>query len=197
MGEQGFVQPLDVQRLRARMNGASVPGSALYPAFADMGLGYGAAFRGIVAVHQGDNELLVDLQLPEAARRSANDVLHPSMMDSALQGSITLIDTYLKASGKVALPFALESLRIVSPCVETMVAWVRYSAGGQGASAGLIKVDIDLCGPAGDICVQMRGFSSRPMESAADFDEANYKSILADIVSNKISVDEAVELGNL
>ncbi|HEX8611501.1 MAG TPA: SDR family NAD(P)-dependent oxidoreductase [Telluria sp.] len=197
MGEQGAVQPLDLQRLRAQMRGASVQAGALYPAFADMGLGYGPAFRGIVAVHQGDNELLVELHLPQAARRSDNYVLHPSMMDSALQGSITLIDTYLKASGKVALPFALESLRIVSPCVETMVAWVRYSAGGQGAAAGLIKVDIDLCGPAGDVCVQMRGFSSRSMESPAAFDEAHYQSILADIVSNKISVDEAVELGNL
>ncbi|MDQ1829159.1 SDR family NAD(P)-dependent oxidoreductase [Massilia scottii] len=197
MDDQGAVQPLDLQRLRAQMTGACVQAGALYPAFAGMGLDYGPAFRGIVAVHQGDNELLVELRLPQAARRDENYILHPSMMDSALQGSITLIDTFLKASGKVALPFALESLRIVSPCVETMVAWVRYSAGGQGASASLIKVDIDLCDPAGNICVQMRGFSSRPMEGAVSFDEAHYQSILADIVSNKISVDEAVELGNL
>ncbi|RSZ60416.1 SDR family NAD(P)-dependent oxidoreductase [Massilia atriviolacea] len=197
MGVQSPPQALDLERLRARMTGASAPATSLYPAFAGMGLGYGAALRGIVAVHQGDRELLVDLRLPESARRPGDYVLHPSMMDSALQGSIALIDTCLKASGKVALPFALESLRIVAPCVETMVAWVRYSAGGQGASADLIKVDIDLCGPAGDICVQMRGFSSRPMESAAAFDEAHYQAILADIVSNKISVDEAVELGNL
>jgi polyketide synthase PksN len=66
-------------------------------------------------------------------------------------------------SGKSSLPFALESLRILSPCTERMVAWVRYSEGGLSALSNLTKVDIDLCDPDGNICAQMRGFSSRSM----------------------------------
>jgi acyl transferase domain-containing protein/enoyl-CoA hydratase/carnithine racemase len=202
MGDQPKAQTLDLDRLRTRMSRGSLDGAMLYPLFATMGLNYGPAFRGIVAIHQGEHELLVELSLPDAARkRGGNYILHPSLMDSALQGSIALIDDLVGASGKSSLPFALESLRIFSACTDRMVAWVRYSQGGQdgrsAASSNLIKVDIDLCDPDGNLCVQMRGFSSRPMESIVSFDEAHYQSIIAGIVSDEISVDQAVELGNL
>ncbi len=197
-GGQPAAPKLDLGRLRTQMSRGSLEGAVLYPTFATMGLNYGPAFRGLVAIHQGENQLLVELSLPDAARkRGGNYVLHPSLMDSALQGSITLIDDVVRASGKLSLPFALESLRIVSLCSDRMVAWVRYSQGAPGASSNLIKVDIDLCDPDGNVCVQMQGFSSRPMENVASFDEAYYQSIIAGILSNEISVDEAVELGNL
>jgi acyl transferase domain-containing protein len=193
-GERPALQTLDLAALRQQMQRPALDGGVLYPRFSAMGLQYGPAFQGIVAVHPGERELLVELELPEAAQRSGGDyVLHPSLMDAALQGSITLIDDGAADSGKPALPFALESLRILSPCTQRMVAWVRYSQGGD-ASPDLIKVDIDLCDSDGKVCVQMHGFSSRPLHDAAAFDEARYESILAGILSNEISADAAVEL---
>jgi acyl transferase domain-containing protein/acyl carrier protein len=41
-----------------------------------------------------------------------------------------------------------------------MVAWVRHSPGSQ-AGDSIVKLDIDLCDERGNICVQMRGLSSR------------------------------------
>lgn len=188
---------LDLAALRNRMRRGRVEASALYPSFSDMGLNYGPSFRGIVAVERGDSELLVELILPPRAQVGAGAfVLNPSMLDSALQGSITLIGE-IAGPGKSALPFALESLRIVAPCTEQMTAWVRHVQGGAVTASGLFKMDIDLCDSNGSICVQMRGFSSRPFDGAASFDEAHYQSIIAGILSNEISIDEALESGNL
>jgi polyketide synthase PksL len=162
---------------------------ALYPAFARRGLAYGPAFRGITALYQGEQQLLVELTLPkEAQLRGGDYLMHPSLMDSALQGSITLIDDLMSLSGKPSLPFALESLQVLAPCTGEMVAWVRSGTGN------LRKVDIDLCDQDGKVCVQMRGFSSRPMESAGGFDEAHYRSILAGVLGNRISAEQAAEL---
>lgn len=196
ISDQTAEQRLDLDRLRRQMSQGSLEGSVLYPLFASMGLEYGPTFQGITALHRGENQLLVELNLPEAARKgSGNYVLHPSLMDAALQGSITLIDDVMHGSGKRSLPFALDSLRILSVCTERMVAWVRYAQGGRGASSNLIKVDIDLCDADGNVCVQMRGFSSRPMANVTDFDEAHYRSVIAGISNREISLDEAVELG--
>ena len=158
-------QRLDLSRLLAQMQRPMLDGGVIYPIFAAMGLDYGPAFQGVVSIHRGENEALVELRLPDAAAQHGGDyVLHPSLMDSALQGSIALADDVASLSGKSSLPFALESLRILSPCAERMLAWVRYSEGGTGALSNLTKIDIDLCDPDGSICVQMRGFSSRSMD---------------------------------
>jgi acyl transferase domain-containing protein/enoyl-CoA hydratase/carnithine racemase/acyl carrier protein len=195
VGERPEMPRLDLDGLRTQMQRPALDGGVLYPLFATLGLQYGPAFQGIVTVHQSEHQLLIELKLPEAAYRGAGDyVLHPSLMDSALQGSIPLINNAAEAAGKPTLPFALESLRILSACTERMVAWVRYSQGARDASPGLTKVDIDLCDTTGKVCVQMHGFSSRPMEDAAPFDEAHYESVIAGILSNEISADQAVEL---
>jgi acyl transferase domain-containing protein len=195
IGGQSAVPKLDLAGLRAQTSRGRLEGSALYPVFATLGLDYGAAFQGLAVIHRGEGQLLAELTLPDAARRNGgNYVLHPSLMDGALQASIALMDDSIRASGSPWLPFALESLRAVSACTDRMLAWVRYSPSAR-ATSNLIKVDIDLCDPDGNVCVQMRGFASRPFQRAAAYDETHYRSVIAGVVSNEISADQALELG--
>src|SRR5262249_59736453 len=101
------------------------------------------------------------LRLPKAVEDTSGDyVLHPSLMDGALQACVGLIDGSTEGSNQPRLPFALESLRIVSPCSREMVAWARYSPGGQVGDE-VIKLDIDLGDEQGNIAAQMRGISWR------------------------------------
>ncbi|MCU1349408.1 MAG: pksN 10, partial [Acidobacteria bacterium] len=86
-------------------------------------------------------------------------LLHPALLDSALHAALGLIDG-LSEAGEPRVPFALDSLRIVSPCTREMVAWVRYAPGSQPTDA-VVKLDVDLCDESGKVCVQMHGFSSR------------------------------------
>jgi polyketide synthase PksM len=208
----------DIERLKEQMKHGRLESSIIYARFSQMGLNYGPAHQGITTIYLGNEQLLAQLRLPTVAEASRPAyVLHPSLMDSALQASIGLIVDLNRVSGKAFVPFVLESLHIISACTTEMLAWVRYAQGTTPEDETL-KVDIDLCDQQGNVCVQMKGFSPRPLESetksihkgtnnsaiqetseftkdAPTFDSAFYQKLIADIVSQEVSVDEAVGLG--
>jgi len=163
--DQQIIETLDIEQLKAQMTHNTLEASSVYSAFHDMGLHYGPAHQGVVTIYQGDNQLLAQLRLPEAVQSSKYDyLLHPSIIDSALQSTIGLSGDLQQISSEPSLPFALESLRIIAPCNQDMFAWVRYASGSQLGDK-VIKLDIDLCDQAGNVCLQMRGFSSRVLSS--------------------------------
>ena len=146
---------LDVAGLAARMQHGALDPDRVYAAFARMGLDYGPSLRGIASIRKGERELLAELRLPPAAEASWGDYgLHPALLDSALQSTIGLNGDLHALSGPF-LPFALTSLRVLAPCEKEMLAWVRPTSGG--------KVDIDLCDGQGNVCVELRELSTRPL----------------------------------
>ena len=119
---------------------------------------------------------MAQLRLPSiVADTSEYYVLHPSLMDGALQAAVGLIDDASESS-EPRLPFALESLRIISPCATDMIAWVRYAPGSQ-ANDHVLKLDIDLCDGRGNVCAQMRGLSSRALSKAISTIAAESRAI--------------------
>jgi len=208
---------LDLAQLRSAMGGGRLAAPDLYALCVRMGLHYGLAHQGITAIHLGDKQLLADLRLPAVVEASENEyVLHPSMIDSALQASIGLIIDRNHVPTSPPVPFVVESVRILSVCAKRMTAWVRLAEGSLPEDR-ITKVDIDLCDQQGNVCVQMRGFASRILgrdvkaqtvtlagtanhlllfkEERSPFDLAFYQTLIADVVNRNVSVDEAVELG--
>ena len=56
-----------------------------------MGLEYGPAHQGIETVYTGNNQVLAKLEIPSSVNDTQDPfVLHPSIMDSALQAAIGL-----------------------------------------------------------------------------------------------------------
>ncbi|HEV3036480.1 MAG TPA: SDR family NAD(P)-dependent oxidoreductase [Candidatus Angelobacter sp.] len=152
---------VDLEQLNRQMDQGQLEPSSVYATCAQMGLVYGPALQGIAAIHRGTNQVLARLQMPKTVESTLRDyVLHPSLMDSALQAAVGLIDDTSELFNQPRLPFALDSLRIMSSCTREMFAWVRYAPGSQ-AEDKIIRLDIDLCDQDGNICVQMRGLSSR------------------------------------
>ncbi|MBV9493611.1 MAG: SDR family NAD(P)-dependent oxidoreductase, partial [Acidobacteria bacterium] len=150
---------LDLAQITARMTRGALDVDILYAEAARLGLLYGPSFRAIAALHRGNGEVLAQLQLPAAAAK--NDfVLHPSLLDGALQSALGLMET----ATQLRLPFALETLRIVSACKPEMRAWVRYAPGSQPTD-DVVKLDVDLCDNHGNVCVQMHGVSSRALSA--------------------------------
>src|SRR5262245_41027415 len=151
---------LDLDQLKGQMERGQLESGGVYALCARMGLIYGPSFQGITAIHRGSGQALAQLRLPSVVADTSGDyVLHPSLMDGALQAAVGLIDD-ASESNQPRLPFALETLRVISPCSQEMVAWVRYAPGSQAAGA-VVKLNIDPCDERGNVCVQMRGFSSR------------------------------------
>ena len=206
---------LDIEELRAQMDPFRLGPSGIYAAFGAMGLNYGPAHQGIAALYQRKNQVLAQLHLPQSVSSTQHDyILHPSLLDSALQASIGLTVDTNSFSSRPPVPFALNSLRQLSKCENEMFAWVRTSESGARESKAL---DVDLCDRQGNICVQMRGFVSRTLGSEAGslqsedclnaegrpdfeeddfaFDGAFYRKLFADIADHEVSIDEAVEFG--
>jgi polyketide synthase PksN len=171
---------LDLKQLREEMGQGRVEPNMVYAACAQMGLVRGPAFHAITAIHQGNDQVLAQLRLPEAVDDTWGDyVLHPSLMDGALQASLGMIEGESELFNQTRLPFALESMRIVSPCTREMFAWVRYSPSGVAGKMDVKPLDIDLCDERGNICVEIQGFSSLILKSEEEIPVAPRQEIQA------------------
>jgi amino acid adenylation domain-containing protein len=138
----------------------------IYRGFDAMGLRYGPAHRVLQSLATGQGEsgarqVLAQLQLPAVMTRSVADfVLHPGLLDGALQACIGMAPD--QEGGAIgfgpALPFALESLEILAPCTSRMWVHVRSSPAAAGSMRAL---DLDLLDQDGALCVRLRGFAAR------------------------------------
>ena len=120
-------RPLGAAEARQRCDGESDP-SALYSAFAAVGLQYGPAFRTVEAAWVGGSVATARLR-----RRTvlAGTHVHPADLDGALQST-----ALLKREGEgseTRLPFAVDGVLMRGPAAG--VLWVVASASGPEATA--------------------------------------------------------------
>ena len=162
---------LDLIQLKAATHLRELEVTSIYESFAEMDINYGPAHRAIKSINSGDQGVLAHLQLPECISNTENSYsLHPSMVDSALQAYLGLVGDL--GSNCPMLPFSVDSLRLYSPCTREMYAWLRYSTTNNKEQensertfiASQTKIDVDLCDSNGNICAQIRGFSSRVLQ---------------------------------
>ncbi|QGZ37638.1 polyketide synthase PksN [Pseudoduganella flava] len=151
---------LDLEAVRAGLSQGTMSGTALYDALRGLGLHYGPSMRCIVALERGDGQVLAELALPAGANIDPY-VLHPALLDSALQAALALAPGGLP--DQPAVPFALDALEVAAPCTARMFAWVRE---GAGSGEAVRKVDIDLCDADGTVCVRLRGLAARTLAPA-------------------------------
>ncbi|GBF33017.1 malonyl CoA-acyl carrier protein transacylase [Desulfocucumis palustris] len=156
---------LDLKILREQCSNSSLISSQCYDTFRSMGLQYGPGHQGIEKIYMGREQVLAKLSLPSSVSENQdNFVLHPGMVDSALQASIYLMmDTSGKALLKPALPFALQELEILHKCTPGMWALIRYGDSGD-AGEKMRKIDIDMCDEQGRVCIRIKGFTARVPE---------------------------------
>ncbi|KAA1247239.1 acyltransferase domain-containing protein, partial [Mycobacterium simiae] len=95
----------------------------VYERFARRGYAYGPAFRGLTAAWRRGDEIFAELRLPESVGAEvAEFVMHPTLLDAALQAVMLAAD-----GGQKALPFAWEGVAL-------------HTAGAATARARIIPV---------------------------------------------------------
>ncbi|MCR8993902.1 type I polyketide synthase [Brevibacillus laterosporus] len=164
-------QMVDLEAIQMQCTEGMLPSQMCYEYLTQMQLQYGPAHQAIESIFIGEEQALAKLSLPAVISTTQNCfVLHPSLMDAALQVSIcflaveeSLLDLANNQNVKPSLPFALNKLEILKACTPEMWAFVRYSNRGQAGNK-VQKLDIDLCDEQGVVCVRMQGFSSRVLE---------------------------------
>ncbi|MDF3014454.1 MAG: Mycocerosate synthase, 6-deoxyerythronolide-B synthase, partial [Cellvibrio sp.] len=148
---------LDIEQLKKQMLPSNLDITSVYVAFAKIGIHYGVSYQGVTAIYQGNQQLLAELSLPDVVASTRNNyLLHPSIMDSALQASIGLISDLNDLANQLSFPSAMNSLSIISPCTQKMFAWMRYSLDAEVKNK-ITNLDIDLTDTEGNVCVQMKG----------------------------------------
>ncbi|MCP5006186.1 MAG: hypothetical protein GY941_19930, partial [Planctomycetes bacterium] len=84
--------PLDIQELQSQMNERLLSAEDCYQAFKEMGIDYEEGHRVIREIYLGENQVLTRVSLPSSLKDTQSEyVLHPSLMDAALQSSIVLM----------------------------------------------------------------------------------------------------------
>lgn len=159
---------LDLTNLKDRCMDNILSPTQCYEAFKAKGIEYGPGHQGIQAVYVGSGQVLAKLSLPSAILHTGEQfVLHPSLMDSALQAAVGLAVSSkdLLSNGripplKLSMPFALQELEVRSQCTPIMWAWIRYNTENK-AKDNVQKIDIDLADEQGRVCVRFKGFASR------------------------------------
>nr|UQK84963.1 hypothetical protein [Archangium gephyra] len=128
----------------------------LYRGLRQQGLEYGATFQTIQELRFNGTEALASIQLPEDISGEAEQyVLHPSVMDAALQTSAGLG----MGEGGAWLPFAVEAVEVFQRTPARSHAYARRSS-GKG-ERGIARYDIDLVSEAGEVCVAIQGLTLR------------------------------------
>ncbi len=166
--EAGEPERLDVESLRAQCGVKAWAAEACYARFSERGLQYGPAHRAIENLYAGEGQVLGRLVLPSAVSDTREQyVLHPSVMDGALQAVAGVLGEEWESTGRSSVPFAVDQVDVLDGCAERMWVWARFSA-GSGPAARMRKFDLDVCDDAGRVCVRMRGFTARVIEEAAE-----------------------------
>jgi acyl transferase domain-containing protein len=202
---------IDIARIREHMSAGELGPEEIYAAFERTGLHYGPAHRGITTIYRGDGQSLAQLRLPPVVESSEQEyLLHPSIMDSAVQALIGLTADLRQLVDKPFVPFALQYLHVVAGCGRDMWAWVRNSP-GTPSGHDVTSVDIDVCDEEGNVCVVMRGLAGRILQKPASmprgtvdalvehvvpvtFDSSFYQTLIDRLVSKEISIEEAIRL---
>ncbi|HEV2680184.1 MAG TPA: beta-ketoacyl synthase N-terminal-like domain-containing protein, partial [Rhodanobacter sp.] len=153
----------DLAALRQQCTQTHLNAAQCYAVFDELGLHYGDGFQGLSELFVGKQLALARIMLPASVQASKDSyLLHPSMLDAALQASVGLQISANAGDLTLMLPFALGALDVLAPCTSSMWAVVRHSA-GRASSDAVHSVDIDLCDDNGVPCLRFKQLGLRAL----------------------------------
>jgi len=184
---QTAMQSLDLLTVQARCQ-HQISAAECYQRYRSQGISHGPAFQGVEQMSVGDGEALARLRLPAIVVQTRKEgdvdcretdggklrpyVLHPGMLDAALQACIGLLREPVEHQKtqerllQTSVPFALEELLIVSEMPAQGWAWVRLRSHSTWMGTGPVPpsvFDIEVCDDAGHIALHLHGLSIRPL----------------------------------
>jgi len=164
---QGFVsfetqtesaRNIDLDRIKSssviQLNGVDC-----YQTFAKHGFAYGKSFQTIQHIWSSEKEVLSLLKLPVLQEKDFDQyVLHPSLLDGALQSVIGLQTD----STDILVPFGIERLELLNPLTKDCYAYIKLREDNRD---GQKIVDIQISDSEAKVLVNIHGFSIRVMQA--------------------------------
>lgn len=125
-----------------------------YDLLSSVGLEFDGVYCNIETIFIGEEKVLAKLSIsPEVINSPDQFVLHPSVLDAALQASIGL--TMHSGRHKALTPKLLEEMEIFSNPDSDIWAFIRYGDYEKQ------RIDIDICDRQGKVQVRMKGLTNK------------------------------------
>jgi acyl transferase domain-containing protein/NADPH:quinone reductase-like Zn-dependent oxidoreductase/acyl carrier protein len=158
--EPACAQPPEVDLALAGDRGARMTGVELRQAFARRGIAYGPTFCAVDEVQPGDNVSVGRLDLMALATDGSPSVLHPGVLDAALQ-VVGACGVYRRADGAF-VPWAFDRVRFGPGARDAN----RYLVVAEVAATEAIRpehlvADVVIFDPAGAVALEVRGLTLR------------------------------------
>jgi polyketide synthase PksN len=152
---------IQIQSLKAQC-GTPQPAADFYRKFSDHGLQYGPSFQTLQEIYISATFALSELRLPDHLKGDYDQfILHPSMIDGALQTIAALVGSGDRGTPHV--PFALDEVEIIHPLPQTCYAYVEYADSPTRNHTGAWKFNIRILNESGGLLVALRNLYVRPI----------------------------------
>lgn len=104
-----------------------VQSNQVYDLFHSKGLNLQKAFQGISWIKWNEDQALGQIILPSFLNMKEREVysIHPSLLDSALQTALYVLESRHQKAGALYLPFSIEEVEIFSSLPDTLYSLVR------------------------------------------------------------------------
>jgi amino acid adenylation domain-containing protein len=152
--------PVDATGLPGRLDG-----TRLRMQFADRGLDYGPSFQALADLRFADDSAIGELRpLPAASASSAGLLVHPGLLDAALQATAAC-GAYQALQGAF-VPLAFDAIVRHGGDEPFLPASVRVRL--QSANADSLRADLRLLDAAGQVVMDVAGMTLRRLQDQAD-----------------------------
>ena len=152
---------LPIQALRAQC-AKTEDGAAYYNKFRKYGYYYGPSFQTIQEIYINDRFALSKLKVANHLKGNFGQfILHPSLMDGALQTVAGLVRGWESATPQV--PFALDEVDILGPVPQTCYAYAEFSDSRQQNHSRVRKFDICLLNENGNVLIKFKNLFVRTL----------------------------------
>ena len=129
----------------------------IYKRFKEQGIEYGPTFQTIEWVISNEKEALARIQLPsKLEQESKSFLLHPSILDGALQSAVGL----LNQDDQLRLPFAVEEVDILHPLDNKKIHYAYAQAAGHD------RFHVAVLDENGLVCVTLKDVVVRATHQA-------------------------------
>ncbi len=133
-----------------------IDADTIYQGFRNIGINHGKFYQGVKEIRCNKNEALGMLELPsELVDSFGQYLLHPSIMDSALQGMLS----FIRSEGvekKTMLPFMVEEVEYIKPITCRCYSYLRPD--------GRNRYNIAILDEDGILCVRISGVVLREIQ---------------------------------
>ncbi|SFJ89257.1 type I polyketide synthase [Thermoflavimicrobium dichotomicum] len=155
---------LDVISLQAQFGKRTLSSGQLYEFFRAAGVDYAPEYQTVEKVYEGPDQVLARIKLPPSNFGSPlSFVLHPGILESALQVSSVLIEEGSKEALPLLQPIAMEKMDIM--VTDRPLVWTRIRFSDSRKTVNhVIKLDMEWYDEQGNVCVSMKGLEVRPMK---------------------------------